>query len=56
MFAGEGDGDAALGKSWEAVGFHWTGREGDVSLMKAAVKSSVHGAGLWECSSPPLSA
>lgn len=56
MFAGEGDGNAALGESWEAVGFHPTGREGDVSLLKAVVKSSVHGAGLWECSSPPHNA
>lgn len=47
MFAGEGDGNAALGESWEAVGFHQTGRESDVSLLKAVVKSSVQPMGVF---------
>lgn len=44
MFAGVGDGNAALGESWEAVRFHRMRREGDVSLLKVMVKSLAHGA------------
>lgn len=36
-------GNAALGESWEAVGFRRMGREDDVSLLKAMVESLAHG-------------